>query len=379
MKKKNLKQVVFLICYAILLADITLRYAEGVSDVTHFALNFIAMPLLVLLIIDNLNGLSLKRALAVLGVVAVGVATRLIANDNTLMLSCLFICAFKGMELDDVVKMSIPLRIILLTILLALFNLGLTKATEYTRNDGVVRYAYGFGNLNNLSTYILSTILQILYLDRKRIGWRDLAVVLASFIIIAVVTASRTHEAILLISAIFIIYTIFRSKAREKKQILIKSKVLKFFCKYSFLIMLLISAAVYLLYKDGNSFADSINSLTSSRVSTVKRLIDVNGISLFGQNVNRITTLGTRRALDNSYAYILLYYGPVVLVAVALYSKKCIKNLLEHKDDALALLLTVYNIAGLAERFAIEVSTNTFLLGFSKLIYGNEEKCQKKN
>lgn len=368
--KKNLKRAAFFFCYAVLLIDLTFRYAYGIGDITHTILNYVVMPLLCFLIVDNLNGLSLKRAVWLLLILAAAVSTRIISNDNLIMLGTFFICAFKGISLDSLIKFSIPIRIISLIVLIILFNLGLTEAETYTRVDGVIRYAYGFGNINNFSTYILSIVLQFVYLDRKKFRLRDVLAILVGLLTIVIMTASRTHVGILSLLLVVVVVPFFRSKARR---IEIKNKLLKFCIVHSFLIMTLLSLLAYVGYINGNSFAKEIDLATSKRISTVKTLVDMNGVAPFGQEIDRSTAGGGHRVLDNSYAYILLYFGPLTMTAVAHLYKLGIQSFFRKKDDTGAVFISLYNIAGLMEHFSVEVSMNIFLLNFSNLIYDTSE------
>lgn len=379
--RKNLKSLIFFFCYAVLIADVTFRYAYGINEVVHSLLNFVVMPLLGILIVDNLNGLSLKRILILLSIIFIGVATRFISNDNTIMLAVLFICAFKDIDLDSLIRFNIPVRIVCMVILIVLFNLGLTESETYSRIDGVTRYAYGFGNINNLSTYILSIVLQVVYLDRKKIKLRDITIVSIGLVAIFVLTASRTHLAILILVLVLLIVTFAKSKSREIK---VRNKFLKFFIVHSFIIMALLSLVTYIAYINGGSYAEEINMLTSKRVSTVKTLVDMNGVALFGQEVNRLSANGGQRVLDNSYAYLLLYFGPIILTGIAYIYKKGIRYFFNEKDDTGAVFVGLYNVAGLMEHFSVETSMNIFLLCFSNLIYKTpdaekeKKKCLKK-
>ena len=374
---KNLKLIIFFLCYAILLADTTLRHVDMISGVTHALLNYIAMPLLVLLIIDNLNGLSFKRAMLVIGVIAIGICTRIISNDNTIMMATLFICAFKDIDLDSLIKFSVSLRIVLLITLLALFYLGFAGAATYMREDGVLRYAYGFSNLNGLSTYILSTILQILYLGRKNIRVRHALLVIAGIIVIFITTGSRTQSLILLATLVYVVISIFKKRGANER-LGIRNRCLRFFIMHSFTIMALLAIVAYVAYANNNELARTINVWTSGRISSAKTLIDANGIALFGQEVDRLAVNGVNRVLDSGYAYLMLYYGPIVMIALAFAYKKVFASMFSKKEDESTVFLTIYNIIGLVERFAFEISPNPFLLQFSSLLYPTTTKNEEK-
>jgi hypothetical protein len=199
---------------------------------------------------------------------------------------------------------------------------------------------------------------------------------------IVALTASRTHIALLLALLVFVTYTLIKTKTKELK---INNKFLRFCIIHSFIIMAMVSLATYIAYTNGSSYAQEINQFTSGRVSTVKTLVDMNGIAPFGQEVYRLSAGGGHRVLDNSYAYLLLYFGPIILTGIAYIYKKGIKYFFDKKDDAGAAFIGLYNVAGLMEHFSVEVSMNTFLLYFSNLIYDTstakkkkEKKCLKK-
>ena len=366
---KSLRKILFLSCYAIFLFDVTFRHTDTINELAHFLLNFISMPILCLLIVDNLNGLTRKRALAVISVVAVGVSSRLITNDNTLMLACILICAFKDIDFKNVILFSLILKCVFLITLLALFYMNLTDATIYIREDGIVRYTYGFSNINGFGAYVFSIIIQFLYLDGKSIRLRDALVVLTGIIIINIFTASKTPMLILSILLIYIVYTIIKQKSHSA--LVLRRKLSKFFVVHSFIIMALISLFAYVGYVNNNQAAKDLNKLTSGRISSVHTLVEMNGISMFGQEVDRSSGSSddTRRVLDNSYAYLVLYYGPIMLCIIAYIYRKGIETAIAQKNDACAAFIALYNVAGLMEHFSLEVSINPFLLTFSNMLY----------
>ena len=143
--KRSLKWFLFLFCYAILLIDVTFRYVPSISDFLHSVFNWFVFPILGLIIVDNLNGLSFKKVAIVLLILAISIFTRIISNSNMLMLVCFYVCAFKDMNFDSLIRFSIVIRIIALILLLIFFGFGLTETREFIRDDGILRYSYGFG------------------------------------------------------------------------------------------------------------------------------------------------------------------------------------------------------------------------------------------
>lgn len=374
--KKSLKWRLFLVCYVALLADTTLRCAMGISDVVHNAFNLVIMPILSLIIIDNLNGLTAKRALLVLSILIAGIGTRLISNDNTIMIACFFLCAFKGMDFDELLKKTIPIKVFLLVTILLLYYLGLTEVKEYVRSDEVLRYSYGFSNINGLSTYIFSLVTQIIYLHRKRIKFIDLLLVISGIAVILLVTASRTQSYSLILLLIYVIAKMTVRKNRIKRLVVENHLVIQLVIN-SFIIMALTSLAVYILYVNGNSSANAIDALTSGRISSVKKIVDVNGVATFGQELDRTTIDGTQRVLDNGYAFALLYFGPIVTAFLLYVSRKSMQLLWRSKKYTHAIIMAIYSVGGLMEKFPLEVAANPFLLSISGLIYKDKKEKQK--
>jgi hypothetical protein len=348
----------------------------GISDVVHNAFNLVIMPILSLIIIDNLNGLTAKRALLVLSILIAGIGTRLISNDNTIMIACFFLCAFKGMDFDELLKKTIPIKVFLLVTILLLYYLGLTEVKEYVRSDEVLRYSYGFSNINGLSTYIFSLVTQIIYLHRKRIKFIDLLLVISGIAVILLVTASRTQSYSLILLLIYVIAKMTVRKNRIKRLVVENHLVIQLVIN-SFIIMALTSLAVYILYVNGNSSANAIDALTSGRISSVKKIVDVNGVATFGQELDRTTIDGTQRVLDNGYAFALLYFGPIVTAFLLYVSRKSMQLLWRSKKYTHAIIMAIYSVGGLMEKFPLEVAANPFLLSISGLIYKDKKEKQK--
>ncbi len=376
--KNNMKSLAFFTCYFILLVDCTFRYVNDIDAILHAVYMYITIPLLCLLIFDNIRKLQFKKLLLVALFLLVGAATHFISGNNTLLTIILFVCAFKSIDMDNLLKFSIAVRLIFLTILFMLFCLGLTKASVYIREDGIARYALGFGNLNNLSTYILSLVLQIVYLHRKNIRAIDILIALVGLLSIVFITASRTHAFILLFLMVYMIVKLVTNRHSDNVM-RVKNKLIRLFCAHSFFIMAVVSVCLYLLYAEGSQIAQQINVVSSGRISTASKIIDINGLSMWGQPVDRYSVYGDHIPLDNVYAYIILYFGPVISLIFAYVYRKCTESYFDKKDDLGAIELVIFSIIGLSEHFALEITYNPFLLHMSNYLLGDDKRKERND
>ena len=363
---ERFRSVVFYICYALMISETFFRHTTAINPIAHYTYTYIAIPLLCILIVINFIESKNKTRLILMLVVAISIVLRFVSGNNYLLTAALFICAFKRVDFCKLIKLSVCTKIALLIILAFLYFNGLTDRGPVIQGE-LVRHSMGFGNPNTFSTHVLSIIIQMFYLHRNKLRPIDTLV----FIIGVASIYGFTHSKTQIICAI-----IAAGVYLSRKLVNIKNGGLRVFVRAtlcgSFVIGAIISLSAIFLYMANPSSMKQLDELSSKRLSSAASVIEKNnGIAPFGKKVDRFVLKNDNAAkvFDNGYAFFLLYYGIIPMLAFTIlfcaYNKKSIK-----KDGGqTAWMFMVYAVSGITEHFFIEIAANVFLLKYSNLIY----------
>ena len=101
----------------------------------------------------------------------------IVLKSDIVLFWCLFIIAFKGIELDSVVRFDIIVRLLFLMIVVILYFNGYTNTNIHYR-DGSIRHSMGLSNPNVFSIHVMMIVSEYLYLKRKKLGLSSAIIVL---------------------------------------------------------------------------------------------------------------------------------------------------------------------------------------------------------
>ena len=366
--------LLFYISYTLILFNFMFRQVKGISFILNFA-SQLGIGILIFICFMNLNKITKKTALILFITVVLALITRIVSGTNTILMMCLLIIACKNIKLESVIKYDLKIKILFLIIVSILYFLNLTNVNLHYRN-GVVRHSMGFSNPNVFSNYILSITVEYLYLRKDKIKIKDIVVILISILVIDYYADSRTQILCLIVLAIIL----FLNKYTKKK--FINNKINNFIIKNLFLILTIISLMLVYFYNQGSPLVYSINEQTSGRVRRIAEVMDQYDINLIGNKLNLVTSMQAKLtgeeqvALDNVYIYILLSYGIITFIYLCIAINKFIKYTIIEKEDILRVIILIFLIGGLMERFFVEIQINIFLLYFSHMIYNNKQKLE---
>ncbi len=278
---------------------------------------------------------------------------------------------------------------------------GIIPNFVYLR-DGVIRSTWGHGFPTDFASYIVFICILAWIGWGKVSDWFFMVFGFISLQISYFVTNSRTGTVCSVLFIVFVLVHMFSdiesiSENRVfKKMISGKIRlVFKWVIAFAFPLFAVFFFGTMYLYSKGIPIAYKMDFLMSSRVKLSLEAFREHGLTLFGTAFDQIGAGGTTFAnegynfVDSSYPLILLRYGLIVLIVVAIYWVAMTWTGIKLKDWRLALGLLLIAFHSISEHHFPEFNYNVFLvmpfavLG-SKAVYLNNtdaimEGSSKKN
>lgn len=373
--KLNINKILFYISYTMLLFSTMFKQVKGIEQLSNIMIT-IAMIILLICTLYNLQKIKKRDLLIIYIAFGLSFITKIITKNNMIIILLLLIFSLKNIKFNDLLKYDIKIKILFLLIVVALYFGGFTNVNIHYRN-GVMRHSMGFSNPNSFSTYIMSIVIEIMYLRNKKIGLIDLIYVILSIYIINYYASSRTQ--ILCLIAFYLLFVLNKKNVK----LIVKNKFLNLILNNMFWILTFVSILLIILYQQGNPTVIKLNTLLSKRIATSLAIFDNYDVNLFGNKLYLVTSMQSKLynvkavALDNAYIYLLLSYGIVQYFVIGLFIKKYMKYLTNNENNILKFILLVYLISGLMERFFMEYQYNIFLLYFAYLFYSKNRVKSK--
>ncbi len=280
-------------------------------------------------------------------------------RDTTLMILVLFVMAAQFIDFDKLLRYDIKLKLVLLLVIFGMCALGIVENRVGDYYSGY-KQAFGFSHANALACYVLTILVEWLCIRYKKMRWYDWSGIILAFIVLSLVTNSRSS--IYTFVVIFILFILAN----------LISKL--FFSKMVKLAFVVITPAIGIfsfwavkLYAEGNSIISALNTWLSGRIRLAYYAVTVKGIKLFGQEIrfsNRIVKVNNTTVflVDNAYIHMALRWGLVILVLIVVAYSFLFIKLLKMKRVDLALMALFFVILGFGETYMNNVLYNISLL-----------------
>lgn len=253
-------------------------------------------------------------------------------------------------DFSKIVKYDMIIKIFLLITIITFYIVGWTNGNyEVIMRDNTIRNSLGFFHPNTLAMFFMVITFEYLYLNKSKMSIFKFLVVLVLSVIATKITDSRTS---LYCTIGLIIAIIFNVKQRKK---IFNKKFLNFIISNCFLIFLLLSFIISIMYLNGITYANKLDILFNNRISYQAFFVKNYPITLFGNNVIYDITL------DNGYLKLLLNFGliPAIIYAfIYLFNFK--KGI--QRDSVYMVILIFILIYSLCESSMLYVSYNVFFL-----------------
>lgn len=369
----KLNNFLFYFSYTGVLAQYTLR------EITFIDPNFltwfyrVSVGVLVLLALVNLFKMPKRKILIVLLIGAILGASYAFNREIFLIVPFLFVLAAKGIKINDAIKYDLWLKIPILVIVPILFASGLTGVNNHFR-DGLIRYSMGFYNPNVFSALIMSVVMEVLYLRRKKITWKEILFALLSIFLIDYFADSRTQILCILVVLGFLLFSNY-----NKNTVAFKNKLVKILLCFSAFIMAGFSFALVNNYNADTNSVNEINAAFSGRVKIPAQIVNQYGVDPMANKkaVLEFIEKGDKTTVDNVYMYIAIMYGVVPLVVFCALIFAYMKHANSHERKILVIIMFVFVMSGLMEKMCLRPQLDIFLLYFAYMLYGSPEEKEK--
>lgn len=296
--------------------------------------------------------------------ISVGLLTMIGSGTSTYLLSIFCITLAKDMNIENVLKTNVLIRLPMFVCRTSLAILGYADmqiAYRYESGaEAVVRYALGYGNPNTTQFELLMLTILWFLVYAKKTGLLHYVLAALFNVFIYKYTGSRTPIAVVLV---FLIGAYLLTRKWE----VFFSKIIDFWSGKSWIVGTLFSIIGCMAYVFIPAFRDFGNF--SSRFLTAVLTIENNNLPLFG--TDGITT-------DLGYVYIL-YSGGVVITTLFFCGIHQLLKLDEYrKKTILRWAFACMAVVNMMEHTGYSVISNSLLLYLVRVIYKRQEKQQEQ-
>lgn len=328
-------------------------------------INYIVVALLILgLITRKINSMSrLQFCFLLIGVTLAYLCEYQVnSNLNLLIILLVGISVWNFDELDYIISRVYRIMVVISILLILMYFMGV-----------VGRY-YGFWVKNSLGIILFTILGMKLYLKdfcfysiKEKAGWVGIGITILLLI------ESRTAAicCILMIVLAFINSTIYREKTR----------------KIFGTVVCALSCIVVLLYFFGvNNYIEMpkeyewLNELFSGRLEMVGYYLSEYNVTFFGKYLIHYNGLSNNiqyRYLDSSYFYVLLSYGAIFSIAIAVIYIHMIYHAIKQDKINCICCLCVNLLYGISELNLVSGCTNFVL--FAMILLMKKEKVENAN
>lgn len=334
-------------------------------------INYLILGILVLkiFILDNYRWYELAGIFFVL---AIGVYSWRVTNNNVLMIMLTFIFAAKRVHFDKIIHQYFKVNLTLILLVSVYALLGIIRNLSYVRTDSkIMRYALGVLYPTDYAAYVFYLILAYAFINYKRIGKRQYLLFTVIAVALYAVTNARldTILILLIIPILLVAKRAGNSTHRISRILAANYWSLTPILPYAFGLM-----TVY--FNPANSIFWHLNDLLSGRLlygniafqqHPVKLLSQkvvehgwggIQGLKMFKDNQARYFFI------DSSFIRLLVVYG-VVLSIIVIGIMVIISVRAELRQSyLLPAIILLITLSSLIDQHLLEISFNPFLLAF---------------
>ena len=274
----------------------------------------------------------------------------------------IFILGAKDTNFDKLLKVDIITKLVSLVVVILLLVFNIINNFTSTIN-GSFKQGLGFIHPNILAVIFISILIEFLYIKYKSINYKDYIVLFIGTFIINYFTSARSSiYAFILILLTSIIFKFIKS------DIIKNVKLIKILILNSAIILFLLSLILTYLYYIKNPFVMKLNSILTGRIGFMKIFFEEYGISIFGKNVQYISTRTSlltgekNKILDNSYIKMFIQYGSASLAGFLYILRKSIDDAIENNKINILFIIMFFIIIGFVESHTLNIFYNLSLV-----------------
>ena len=355
---RDIGEIVFFASYAAILAFSLM----GQVPILGGYLKVLENVFLALLAAGFVVSLRVYTAQELLGLVFMLATSLVIArssNDYSLIKLALLIGSMKGICLRRCIHFDAALRVVVISLLIALSLSGVVEDAIFYSAAGAVRHSLGFTHPNQLGMACTILCLEILYLHGMKLKAVPCVIVVAIVASVDYFSASRTSELIVMLALCLCVANTWFPKLFKGEAFLKCVQVAPFVCAGATLLSVV-------LYQQGFQPVIALDEVLSYRIQYITYHIQLTDIGFFGSDIS-----ANGKTLDSCYAYLLLCQGVVATAAYSVAIPVLMKRLKGRGDYALMIVFLCLFVYGLSERLWLSVDYDALMLAFSVLVYGD--------
>ena len=314
------------------------------------------------------------------GVTLLAVVT---SKDTLPLFVLVLLLASKGVEVDDIFGIALPVQVLVLAFVFFLTLDGTLPDLTYVREDATVRHSLGFTYPTVVMTYFFFVLVWAMWRCRKGISVGSGVVLLALTGGLYYLTDAR--NGFLLSCVVILVEMVLGQRSRweglarrlsEQRWCRVLCRVVRFGYEYCAVLLCVLLAGLCWLYPAQP--AAMLNSLLSDRIRLTAQAAANYGIHLLGNSIQWVgyggdvdwATIGERyNFVDCSYSLTLFNYGvmfsALVLVGLVLLGKRLYK---QGNWNHCFLYLMVLGCCFIEPRL-LEVHLNLVLFAAAPILY----------
>lgn len=363
-KVKDSYLYIFIIYFITMLIDTTTVVIDypicsTVSKIVRYGTYFCFLIRLFLVFPDmmkNIKKIKLNKAKVFLLIMIMLLLLSIVGNvvctgEKRLILLLLVLLSSYNIHYDSIIKRTMQMQIILMTIIVSLSILGVTQNYIVARAEKS-RYCLGFVYTTNLSQLIMFSILLVLYIKKFRID----NIQILYFQLINLFTYFITDSRAEFIFLEFIIITCLLYNIGVINKIKRIKKYISGFFSYSFWIYPIFSFIIVYMYPLGGVFF-RINKILSNRLAQTYSVLKEYGLKLFGSSIEFVG-LGivdklkygsniVSNYVDNEYIQLLLTHGILFIVSFILVLNFMLIQLYKKHEYQKIFICIIYLMFGI--------------------------------
>ena len=296
-----------------------------------------------------------------------------------LLTAFIFIVAAKDIDINKVIKLTLFIQILCISIIVMLALSGVIENRIFTRRDGDIRYSLGFTHPNAFAGQILQLIIISVWIRWEKFNYKDYLILLLLGLFILKVCDSRTSSLLIFILIIMVaIYKYLEHKPIKRIDIL--NKAIYIGTQISIIMSSVVSIALGVLYDPNNKIYFLINKLLSGRIKLLHDYYINQGYSIIGQKIEIISTYASKKtalydttALDNAYGHIAVRYGIIILIVFVIGYYLVAKKAFKEKNIKALICIFIYILFGITEVYIFNLPYNVLFLLFAIAIYSDKK------
>lgn len=304
-------------------------------------------------------------------VLAAAALSLIFSTDFTLMEFAIIAIALKDLPHRKLLYAFAVIKSAAIVLTLAGTCLHLIPNIIYENGNEGVYYTYGFCHRNVLGANMSVICLAWLYLRYNHLRVLDLLLWIVMTGLTYMLALSRTSLLIMVMSIFVMAFCYYLGSY------IARNKFFRRFIMFCFVCMVVMCVVCTIFYDQDHFLLKIVDKIFTKRLLFAKQCLDEYGFSLFGQDIQFVSTLqaqtqsvdqpfyqqmATRLILDNSYMRVLVYNGIIPGALFILSYCLAILHTWKRKNMALVAGMMIMAFYGVSERFMLDVNYNFPLL-----------------